>query len=361
MPGMSAATLALVGDRSPTVRAHGAHPAAHRRAPPPRRARARPVLDPSTEADDLERFDGIWVVPGSPYADREKVIAAVGPRASTASRSWARAAASSTRSSTSPASWRGSRTPTTRNTATEDRHVVVPLECSLVGHEGVIRYTPGTLIARIAGVDQRLERYHCSYGIAPAFVERLEQAGVIFGAHDEDGAPRALELAGHDFFLGTLFQPELAGDGTRAHPVIRAFAEAVVRPPRAWKKYSGIAARVTRDAQLRLQPAEERSSSVTTPATEPPLTTTSRRTPWRTIRCVASSTSMSGSARITGEEACSAARSVCGRACATTDSTMSRSVMKPTGRPSPGRARRSRRCAHASAPRPRAPTRPGWR
>ena len=111
-----------------------------------------------------------------------------------------------------------------------------PLECSLVGHEGVIRYTPGTLIAEIAGVDQRLERYHCSYGIAPRFVEELEAAGVIFGAHDEDGAPRALgsprpaptadEPA--RFFLGTLFQPELAGDGTRAHPVIRAFAEAVV-------------------------------------------------------------------------------------------------------------------------------------
>ncbi len=51
---------------------------------------------------------------------------------------------------------------------------------------------------------------------------------MIFGAHDADGAPRSLELAGHPFFLGTLFQPELAGDGTRAHPVIRAFADAVV-------------------------------------------------------------------------------------------------------------------------------------
>ena len=40
---------------------------------------------------------------------------------------------------------------------------------------------------------------------------------------------RALELPDHPFFLGTLFQPELAGDGTRAHPVIRAFADAAVR------------------------------------------------------------------------------------------------------------------------------------
>ena len=79
------------------------------------------------------------------------------------------------------------------------------------------------------GVDRSVERYHCAYGIDPEYVETLARHGVRFTAHDEDGAPRALELPGRDaFFLGTLFQPELAGDGTRAHPVIRAFAEAVV-------------------------------------------------------------------------------------------------------------------------------------
>ena len=54
--------------------------------------------------------------------------------------------------------------------------------------------------------------------------KRLSDAGVVFSAHDDAGDVRALELPGHPFFLGTLFQPELAGDGTRAHPVIRAFA-----------------------------------------------------------------------------------------------------------------------------------------
>ena len=82
-------------------------------------------------------------------------------------------------------------------------------------------------IAEIAGTDRSVERYHCAYGIANDYIEPLENAGVIFGAHDDDGAPRSLELPGHPFFLGTLFQPELAGDGTRAHPVIRAFADAV--------------------------------------------------------------------------------------------------------------------------------------
>lgn len=242
------ATIALVGDRSPTVRAHGRIPLVIDAL----RRREGLVLDPywipSTEADDLERFDGIWVVPGSPYADREKVIAAVGtarahgiPFLGTCG-GFQHAIVHLARELA------GIENASHAEYGATDTDVIVPLECSLVGHEGLIRYTPDTLIARIAGVDQRLERYHCSYGIAPAFVEALKQAGVVFGAHDEDGAPRALELGpcprdrplgdpdsrtspqgeARPFFLGTLFQPELAGDGSRAHPVIRAFAEAVV-------------------------------------------------------------------------------------------------------------------------------------
>jgi len=42
------------------------------------------------------------------------------------------------------------------------------------------------------------------------------------------GEVRVLELADHPFFLATLFQPELAADTPRVHPVIRAFATAGV-------------------------------------------------------------------------------------------------------------------------------------
>src|SRR5215217_524718 len=56
------AKLALVGDRSPSVRAHGRIPT---------------LIDALRRRDGLSGFDGIWVVPGSPYSDREKVIAAV--------------------------------------------------------------------------------------------------------------------------------------------------------------------------------------------------------------------------------------------------------------------------------------------
>jgi CTP synthase (UTP-ammonia lyase) len=115
----------------------------------------------------------------------------------------------------------------------EGELVVVPLECSLVGHEGPIACEPGSLFGRIMGVERSVERYHCAYGLDRAYIERLEAAGVRFGARDDAGDVRALELPGHPFFLGTLFQPELAGDGSRAHPVVRAFADACVAQARS--------------------------------------------------------------------------------------------------------------------------------
>lgn len=45
---------------------------------------------------------------------------------------------------------------------------------------------------------------------------------------DEAGDVRIAELPDHPFFLATLFQPELAGDGTRPHPMVRAMAAAAV-------------------------------------------------------------------------------------------------------------------------------------
>src|SRR6476659_5577961 len=163
----TSAKLALVGDRSPTVRAHGRIPLIIDAL----RRREGLVLDPywipSAEADDLGSFDGIWVVPGSPYTDPEKVIAAVGtarangiPFLGTCGGFQHAVIHLARELADIPAANHA-------EYGSTDTDVVVALEFSLVGHEGVIRYTPDTLIATIAGVDERLERYHCSYGIAP--------------------------------------------------------------------------------------------------------------------------------------------------------------------------------------------------
>src|SRR3954451_5858500 len=180
MLAMATAKLALVGDRSPSVRPHGRIPLLIDAL----RRREGLVLDPywipSAEADDLDGFDGVWVVPGSPYTDPDKVVAAV----------------KTARLNDIPflgtcggfqhailhlaEDLAGIEDPHHAEYGETETDVIVPLECSLIGHEGPIISPPGTLIAGIAGVARSLERYHCSYGIAAGYVATLEAAGVVF-------------------------------------------------------------------------------------------------------------------------------------------------------------------------------------
>jgi len=231
-PVAASARVALVGDRSADVAAHGRIPTIIRQL----RARDGLALDaywiPTSDAGDpaaLNGFDAVWLVPGSPYASEAGALEAV------------RFA-------------RGHRVPFlgtcggfqnavlefARNVcglvrvAHAEQHpdaadlLIVPLECSLRGHEGAVRIERGSLAEWALGVERSVERYYCTYGVADAYLDRLRAAGMRFTGVDDDGEVRVLELADHPFFLATLFQPELAADASRVHPVIRAFATAAV-------------------------------------------------------------------------------------------------------------------------------------
>ncbi|TQS44007.1 hypothetical protein [Cryptosporangium phraense] len=84
----------------------------------------------------------------------------------------------------------------------------------------------GTRAAEILGAGRRTERFFCSYGLDDRFRARLEAAGLVFSAADDQGTSRMVELPGHPFFLASLFQPELSSDVSWVHPLIRAFADA---------------------------------------------------------------------------------------------------------------------------------------
>lgn len=72
-----------------------------------------------------------------------------------------------------------------------------------------------------------MERYHCAYGLDSSKLGPLREHGMVFSGYDDAGEPRIAELPEHPFYLASLFQPELAGDGRRPHPFIQAFAHAV--------------------------------------------------------------------------------------------------------------------------------------
>lgn len=84
-------------------------------------------------------------------------------------------------------------------------------------------------IGRIAGREQIDEAYTCNYELAPAFQTALTAKGLRITGTDATGTVRAIELPEHRFFIATLYQPQLASQEGRPHPLITAFLEAAAR------------------------------------------------------------------------------------------------------------------------------------
>ncbi|MEU8384544.1 hypothetical protein [Streptosporangium sp. NPDC048865] len=225
---MTIARIALVGDKSPSVRSHARIPVLLEAL----RERDGLALDaywiPTAEATGLEGFDGVWMVPGSPYRSEAGAVNAA--RTAREHRipflgtcggfqhtllEYARNVL-------------GLRVAHAENEPGAEDLLLLPLACSLAGHEDAVRLTPGSLAERIVGAERTVERYSCAFGLNDDYVSALEAGGLRFTGHDEAGLVRVLELPGHPFFLATLFQPELAGDGSRPHPIVTGFASACV-------------------------------------------------------------------------------------------------------------------------------------
>ncbi|MGW1671471.1 CTP synthase C-terminal region-related (seleno)protein [Streptomyces sp. NPDC002324] len=226
------ARIALVGDRSPDVVSHSRVPLLLDALA----GRDRLVLDaywiPSEDAaaapGAVRGFDAVWVVPGSPYRSEAGVLSAIRtareegiPFLGTcggfqhALLEYARHVCGLTRVAHAES-----------DPGAED-FLIEPLACSLIGHEATVVVEPGSLAQSVMNTERSVERYFCAYG-PTRHLDTLRAHGLRYSGHDEDGHVRIAELPGHPFFLATLFQPELAGDGSRPHPVLRAFARAAV-------------------------------------------------------------------------------------------------------------------------------------
>ncbi|MEX0910370.1 MAG: CTP synthase [Candidatus Paceibacterota bacterium] len=90
----------------------------------------------------------------------------------------------------------------------------------------------GTLAHSIYGQDQISERHRHRYEVNPNFIDKLEQAGLVFSATSPNG--KLMEIAElpqteHPFFLGTQFHPEFLARPFRPHPLFTAFLTAALK------------------------------------------------------------------------------------------------------------------------------------
>jgi CTP synthase (UTP-ammonia lyase) len=223
-------SIALVGDRSPAVRAHSRIPVLLDALREQEQIDLDAYWIPTPEAADpatLRGFAGIWLAPGSPYRSEAGAVTAARiartagiPFLGTCG-GFQHAMLEFARDVCGMPDARHA-----ENTDDADDALIAELSCSLVGHEGAINLAAGSRIESLLGT---VERYHCSYGIAPAYIDLLASHGMHFSGHDDAGDVRVAELPDHPFFLATLFQPELHTDGV--HPVIRGFARAAASVP----------------------------------------------------------------------------------------------------------------------------------
>ena len=175
-----------------------------------------------TEDARIGGYDGVWVVPGTPYRDEDAVMAAIRfareegmPILGTCG-GFQHMAVEYARNVLGISGAAHAETEPDGETI-----VVGALACSLVGEERTVTPVPGTRLAAICGEEPFTGFHFCNYGLAAP----LE--GLVVAAHAEDAGIEALELPDHPFYMATLFQPQVGTSETGAvHPLVGALLSA---------------------------------------------------------------------------------------------------------------------------------------
>ena len=102
------------------------------------------------------------------------------------------------------------------------------LDCALVGVQQEVILSPGTLVHRAYGEDSVTEQFRCGYGLNARYRDTLDSGGLGVVGVDAHGEVRIVALAGHPFFVATLFQPQLSSAPEKPHPLIVAYLRAAM-------------------------------------------------------------------------------------------------------------------------------------
>jgi CTP synthase (UTP-ammonia lyase) len=223
--------IALVGDHSPDVRAHGAIPKALALATDAGWTVAETWISTAAlgggRADQLKNFDAVWCVPGSPYASMDGALNAI----------------RFARENRIPflgtcGGCQHALIEICRNVLGlgEADHaesnpqatlpLIAPLPCALREVEAHIRLAPGSRARAIYGREEITEAYNCGFGLNPEHQHVFRDSMLHITGTGDDGSARVIELEGHPFFVATLFQPEGSAFRDVRHPLIAAFLQA---------------------------------------------------------------------------------------------------------------------------------------
>jgi CTP synthase len=85
----------------------------------------------------------------------------------------------------------------------------------------------GSRLEQIYGKSVIRERHRHRYEMNEGYVARLEQAGLVFSAHSQDGhLVESIEIPHHPWFVACQFHPEFTSTPRNGHPLFSAFINA---------------------------------------------------------------------------------------------------------------------------------------
>ena len=234
--------IGIIGDFNRESRSHWATDAALYHAASrlglavePRWVPTKSLHGPAMESC-LEGFDGLWGAPGSPYASFAGMLAGIEfarrhdvPYLGTCG-GFQYALIEFTRNVLGLAD-----ADTAENCSGSKNIVITPVACALPGvvpgrpkMSGVDAVYPvaGTLVEQLCGAGELRGEYFCNFETNTAFVPRWEAAGLRIAARGPHEEMRAFDLPGKQFFLATLFQPQLSSSAEQPHPIIEGYLRA---------------------------------------------------------------------------------------------------------------------------------------
>jgi CTP synthase (UTP-ammonia lyase) len=174
-------------------------------------------------AADLDGYDAVWCVPGSPYANAAGVLAAI-RFARESGRPFLGTCGGFQHALLEYAAtvWRVAAANAEDDPLAEDP-VITPLACARIDVAEEIFFEPASRLARIYGVPSTREGYRCRYGLSLRYTQRLATGPLRIAARDAAGGVVAIEHDAHPFFVAALFQPERAALVRRLPPLVAAF------------------------------------------------------------------------------------------------------------------------------------------
>lgn len=238
-----AVRIGILGDFNPEFRSHHAtndslqHAAAQLNQPLESHWISTPSLLEPGARKALERCDGLWAAPGSPYKSFAGMLKGIEfarrcdwPFLGTcggfqyALIEIARNVMGVTDADSA------------ENNSGSQHIVIYPVACAvpsraadapkLSGTVPEIRLRPGSYLQSFYGQETVAEEFFCNFEVNPEYEWAAIEAGFPVVARGTQNEVRAIESPSHRFFVATLYQPQLSSSKERPHPLISAFVQA---------------------------------------------------------------------------------------------------------------------------------------